>query len=218
MIRQLLFEDLDGVFAPDPETVIDAASADPRYLERVPGLIALLTAEGTERYHCFLAVQALASWGCDRVYPVVVAAAEAGRRVPWLGVVRDQAGRDRTFPELAGAVAEGRRHTSGTAAEAARVEALTALVGLGDELFFDWQLAHAADEPAAADALAATVARGLDRVDEPDFDRVLQLAGLCAVLGRHDRERAVPLAQRLLSADARLSVRIHLREVVAIGA
>ncbi|CCH28675.1 hypothetical protein ABZ816_27140 [Actinosynnema sp. NPDC047251] len=218
MIRELLFEDLDGTFAPDPETVIDAAAADPRYLDRVPGLLALLAAPGTERYHRFLAVQALASWGCGAVYPVVAATAEAGRRSPWLGVVRDLTGRDRTFPELAGAVAEGRRHTAGTDAEPARIAALAALVGLGDELFFDWQLAYAADEPAAADAVAEVVARGVDRTDEADFDRVLQLAGLCAVLGRHDRARAVPLAERLLRKDTRLSVRVHLRPVVAIGA
>ncbi|MBW4720812.1 hypothetical protein [Saccharothrix obliqua] len=218
MIRELLFEDLSGVFTPDPETVIDAAADEPRYLERVPGLLAVLTDPDTERYHRFLAVQALATWGHAPVYPVVAATAEAGRRSPWLGMLTDQRGRDRTFPELALAVAEGRRHTAGTAGEPARIAALTALVGLGDELFFDWQLAHAADEPAVADALAAVVDRGVERGDEPDFDRVLQLADLCAVLARHDRPRAEVLAERLLRKDRRLTVRTHLATVVPVRA
>ncbi|WP_433269606.1 hypothetical protein ACQPZF_07435 [Actinosynnema sp. CS-041913] len=218
MIRQLLFEDLDGGFTADPETVIDAAAADHRYLDRVPGLRAVLADTATGRYHRFLAVQALASWGHAPVYPVVAATAEAGRRSPWLGMLTDHAGRDRTFPELAAAVAEGRRFTVPTGGEEARIEALTALVGLGDELFFDWQLAYAADEPALADALAVTVDRGVDRSDEADFDRVLQLADLCAVLARHDRPRAVELAERLLRKDFRLTVRTHLCPVVPFRA
>ncbi|GAA1335278.1 hypothetical protein [Saccharothrix algeriensis] len=223
-IRRLLFEDVGGAFAADPETVIDAAATDPRYLERVPGLRAVLADPGTERYHRFLAVQALASWGHAPVYPVVAATAEAGRRSPWLGMLTDPAGRDRTFPELALAVAEGRRFTAAAApaaadgAEEARLAALRALVGLGDELFFDWQLAHAADEPAVADALAAVVDRGVDRSDEADFDRARQLAALCAVLARHDRPRAVRLAERLLRKDSRMTVRLHLAPVVPFRA
>ncbi|RKT53051.1 hypothetical protein [Saccharothrix australiensis] len=218
MIRELLFEDLDGAFRADPETVIDAAAADHRYLDRAPALHALLADAATGRYHRFLAVQALASWGHAPVYPVVAATAEAGRRSPWLGMLTDGAGRDRTFPELAVAVAEGRRFTAGSGAEDARIAALAALIGLGDELFFDWQLAYAADEPAVAGALAAVVERGAERTDEPDFDRVRQLAGLCAVLARHDRPRAVELAERLLRADSRLTVRTHLASVVPFRA
>ncbi len=217
-IRELLFVDLAGVPTTDPETVIDAAADDPRYLERVPGLLAVLTDAGSERYHRFLAVQALASWGHGPVYPVVAATAETGRRSPWLGMLTDYQGRDRTFPELAAAVADGKRYSVANGGEADRIGALNALIDLGDELFFDWQLAYAADEPAAADALATVIDRGVDRSDEPDFDRVRQLADLCAVLARHDRARAVELAERLLRKDFRLTVRTHLCPVVPFRA
>jgi hypothetical protein len=225
MIRDLLFRDIDGAYSTEPEIVIDGAAAEPRYLERVPGLRAVLTDDRAPRYHRYLAVVALASWGHEPVYPVVAATAEAGRTSPWYGMLVDRDGRDRTFPELAGAVAEGKRF-AGSSAD--RLAALRALLGRADQLFFDWQLAYAADEPQLAQDVAVAIEQGLDRAfpdrassgraEGPDFDRVLQLADLCAVLARHDRPRAVDLAERLLRRDSRLIVRTHLCSVVPFRA
>ncbi|MBY8854526.1 hypothetical protein K7G98_42285, partial [Saccharothrix sp. MB29] len=43
MIRELLFRDLDGTYLTEPRTVIEAAFDEPRYLERVPALRAVVT-------------------------------------------------------------------------------------------------------------------------------------------------------------------------------
>ncbi|GAA3459269.1 hypothetical protein ACFFSW_08195 [Saccharothrix longispora] len=213
MIRELLFRDLGGTYLTEPRTVIEAAFDEPRYLERVPGLRAVVTDDSARRHHRYLAVVALASWGHDPVYPVVEGIAEAGRRSPWFNTLVAE-DRDGTFPELAGAVAEGRRFTS----SAARLAAVNALIGLGDEVFFGWPLRYAADEPGTADALAAVLDRGLDRTDEPDFDRNAQLAALCSVLAAHAPERAVEPARRLLRRDSRQLVRLYLNPVVPFRA
>ncbi|NUT96534.1 MAG: hypothetical protein HOY78_31375, partial [Saccharothrix sp.] len=85
MIRDLLFTDLDGARLPDPETVIDAAADEPRYLERVPGLRSVLVDDAASRYHRYLALLALTAWGHAPVYPVVAATVEQGRESPWHG-------------------------------------------------------------------------------------------------------------------------------------
>ncbi|MBP2334154.1 hypothetical protein JOF41_000332 [Saccharothrix coeruleofusca] len=210
-LRELLFRDIDGNGTTEPYAVIDAGVTDRRYLDRIPGLREVLADDAAEGYHRFLAVVALASWGHAPVYPVVAAIAEAGRRSPWFGRVTDGRDRDYSFPTLAGAVAEGRALTDD---EPARLTAVRALTRRADEVFFHWQLAYAADDPALADAVAEVVDRGLARDDEPDFDRSVQLADLCAVLARHDRPRAEELAHRLLARDSRTVTRTHLCSVV----
>ncbi|ACU35101.1 hypothetical protein KCV87_14835 [Actinosynnema pretiosum subsp. pretiosum] len=207
--RELLFRDADGEPLTFPDEVL--YSGDPRYLARVADLRALLTDESAEGYHRFLAVLALTAWGHGPVYPVVAAIARAGRGSPWYGEFRAGTDGDYSFPELAGAVAEGRGRTDD---EPGRLTALRELLARADEVRFHWQLAHAADEPELADALADAVRRCLDRADEPDFDRLLQAADLCAVLGRHDRPRAEALARELLARDPRTTIRTHLCSVV----
>ncbi|CAL9609831.1 hypothetical protein SUDANB95_05572 [Actinosynnema sp. ALI-1.44] len=259
MIRDLLFTDLDGGPLGEPETVIDAAADEPRYLERVPGLRSVLVDDSAGRYHRYLALLALTAWGHAPVYPVVAATVEQGPRSPWHGMLTDHEGRDRTFPALAGAVADGARFVA-DADEPDRRRVLRAMLGRADEVYFGWQLAHAADGPEWAADLAEAVERGLarpadawavpDPVREPTctvvpppsrvpvalrrmrtsrapavprfgdhgFDLAVQLADLCAVLAKHDRPRAVELAERLLRRDSRTVVRTHLCSVVPFRA
>lgn len=256
MIRDLLFTDLDGARLPDPETVIDAAADEPRYLERVPGLRSVLVDDAASRYHRYLALLALTAWGHAPVYPVVAATVEQGRESPWHGMLTDVHGRDLTFPALAGAVADGARFTD---AEPDRRRVVRAMIGQADRVYFGWQLAHAADDESFAPDLAAVVERGLTRPSDAwtvptarkpvctvvpvpsavppalrrmrtfpaakapafgatGFHLALQLADLCAVLGKHDHARAVPLAEALLRRDDSTVVRTHLCSVVPFRA
>ncbi|WP_309113830.1 hypothetical protein [Saccharothrix sp.] len=258
MIRDLLFTDLDGARLADPETVIEAAADEPRYLERVPGLRSVLVDDAAGRYHRYLALLALTSWGHAPVYPVVAATVEQGRNSPWHGMLTDNEGRDRTFPALAGAVADGARFVA-EAGEPDRRRVLRAMLGRADEVYFGWQLGHAVDAPEWTRDLVEAIERGLARpadawalpaarkpvctvVSPPStipvalrrmktfrapavprfgdhgFDLALQLADLCAVLAKHDRARAVDLAERLLRRDSRTVVRTHLCSVVPFRA
>ncbi|MEJ2853602.1 MULTISPECIES: hypothetical protein [unclassified Saccharothrix] len=256
MIRDLLFTDLDGARLPDPETVIHAAADEPRYLERVPGLRSVLVDDDASRYHRYLALLALTAWGHAPVYPVVAATVSQGRGSPWHGMLVDAAGRDLTFPALAGAVADGARFAPD--AEPDRRRVLRAMIDQADQLYFGWQLAHAVDDESFAPDLAAVIERGLGqpawttptaapkpvctvvpspsavpvalrrmrtfpkpkpvRFGAPGFHLALQLADLCAVLAKHDRARAVPLASDILRRDSSTVVRTHLCSVVPFRA
>ncbi|MEU5690421.1 hypothetical protein [Actinosynnema sp. NPDC020468] len=207
MIRELLFKDVDGAYHADPHVVIDGAVAHPGYRDRIPALRAVLEDAGAERYHRFLAVVALAAWGHGPVYGLITGLAGLGEGSPWFGMLAED-GRDTTFATVAGAVGEGRAFTEGED-ERARVAALRALLDRADVLAFGWELAHAVAGPEFADDIAVLVDRAAETSPLP-----LQLADLVTALARHDRERAVPLARRLLRRDSGRSLRIHLATVV----
>ncbi|GAA3887254.1 hypothetical protein GCM10022243_60020 [Saccharothrix violaceirubra] len=215
-IRDLLFRDVDGEYSTEPDTVIDGAATEPRYLERVPALKRVL-AESTERYHRYLAVVALATWGEPEAYPIVERVAREGRDTEWFGMFKDVEGRDTTFPTIAGAVAEGRTFAVVAGGENHRLDAVRALLARAGDLYFGWQLRYAADDPLVADALADAVGAAIG-VERTDFDVELQLADLITVLAGYDRERAVDLAERLLATDRRMIVRTHLSPVVPFRA
>ncbi len=209
--RELLYTDLDGSPLESPDALVGRGLDDGRHLGRVPGLAALAddpTAEPRERLSACLV---LTSWGEAAGYRAVAAAARAarsGQPPPWHGLSRDRfRSADDTFGLLAAQVGLSDAMAERKGTEAARLDALRALVGIADREGFGDQLGAAvATGPAAAVAadVVAAARRGLRRLDErpwPRFDLPCQIVDILEPLVEVDEPTAVALAEEVVRRD-----------------
>jgi hypothetical protein len=221
--RRLLETGFDGS-ASDPESVIDEGLDDPRHLERVAPLTALVHDPQAPPFDRLQATVALATWGERAGYRAVVDAVRDPQQAPWYGQSIDRKfSVDNTSSWLASAVLSSRRtaREKGTAED--RIAALRALVRIADREYFDEQLEWAVGSgpvDRVADDVDDVVRRGVQRLedgDAPAFDLPTQLVDLTAALVEHDDARAVRLAMSVLAAAPNGRALRHAAELVARG-
>jgi hypothetical protein len=223
-IRDLLFTDFDGEPVEDPDDVITEAFDDPRYLDRVEPLRAILNDQGADPYDRFLACCALASWAESDGYAAVSDAAAKSGDVVWYDALVDaRYSVDETFANLATAVYESEDMSDGKGTEPERLSALRALLAVADEQYFDWRLAFALDAkslPHVVDAIPDVVRRGIRRLTDgpkPSFDLGGQLAGLVSAVTTVDEGLAVELGMELSRVDTSVRTITRLAAIVARG-
>lgn len=221
---RLLGVNFDGAES-DPDEVVGAGLDDPRHVDRVPSLIALVQearAAPIERLH---AAVALATWGESAGYRAVVDAAREPRRAPWYGWSIDRKfSVDNTSSWFATAILSSRRTARAKDTVEERLSALRALVGIADREYFDEQLEWAVGS-GPVDRVAAdvedVVQRGVRRLldgDAPAFDLATQLVDLTAALVESDDATAVHLATEVITAAPNRRALLHATELVARGA
>jgi hypothetical protein len=206
--RQLLYTDFDGSVLESPERLVGHGLDDDRHLSRVPGLTAVVddpTAAPLDRLYACLA---LTSWGEAAGYRAVVAAAGLPGPPPWHGLSRDRFGSaDDTFGLLAAQVGLSDAMAGRKGTEAARLDALRALIGIAHREGFGDQLGAAVftgPPSAVADDVVAAAGRGLRRLDErpwPPFDLPGQIVDILEPLVEVDEPTAVALAAEVVRRD-----------------
>ncbi len=208
--RHLLYTDFDGAALTSPEPLIGLGLDDDRHLSRVPELTAVVddpTADPLDRLYACLA---LVGWGEAGGYLAVVAAARATGPPPWRSLSRDRFhAADDTFGLLAAQVglSEGMAARKGT--EAARLDALRALIAVADREGFGDQLGAAiftGPPDAVATDVVAAVQRGLRRLDRrpwPAFDLSCQIVDILEPLLDVDEPTALRLADEVVRRDQR---------------
>ena len=127
---------------------------------------------------------------------------------PWHGLSRDRFGSaDDTFGLLAAQVGLSDAMAGRKGTEAARLDALRALVGIADREGFGDQLGAAiftGPPSAVADDVVAAAGRGLRRLDErpwPPFDLPGQIVDILEPLVEVDEPTAVALAAEVVRRD-----------------
>lgn len=221
-IQELLYTDLNGSPG-DPDDIIDEAVEDPRYLERVPPLAAILADPAAEASDRFIACYALASWAEETGYRAVIDAACDPATTPWLGTTLHRLySVDDTFSLLCTALTASRDLSPSKGTETLRIEAIRAIAGLMPEWYLGRELGYALRGTNASTHAAARTAveRSLSRLVEgprPHFDLETQVAAVIVALAGADEAGAVRLADRLLELDASTTTLLELSDLVATG-
>jgi hypothetical protein len=205
-LRALLYTDFDGNPA-DPDDVIADALDDGGYLERTPGLTAILQDLAADPAARLLACCALTSWADPLGYDTVLQAAADPDDVVWRGQSADRFfGQDDTFGQLADAVGASKDMVDERDSAGLRIEAARALISLADRFQFDRHISSllSADlVEAARDEISATVERGIIRLasgERVPYDLGLQLALLTVAMKTYDEPRANDAMIRLAAA------------------
>lgn len=192
----------------EPDDAI-ADALDGAWVEREPEAAALLADEAANPYDRYLALSALVAWGSQLGYATVLEAAADPDAVVWKGESIDRFfSVDNTFALLAQSVADSLDMAIERGTTAARIEALSALLGLTDRYYFERYLSVqgllTADISELRDPLEAAIERGLGRLADEQgtgFDLATQVAGLIVALGQVDRPAANGYAGALLATD-----------------
>ncbi|GHC50695.1 hypothetical protein [Streptomyces cinnamoneus] len=206
-MARLLGTDFDGNPVEDPYDVIGDGLDDPRHRERVPGLVALVGDPAAADHERLTACIALLEWGEAAGYEAVVGAAADPGNVVWYECSIDRKfSVDNTFGQLARAMAfdSGLPGEKGT--QAARTEAVRALVRIADGEYFDEQLEGVLEscvaEPGVIEDVEDVVRRGV-RLLAGDarlrFDLATQLVDLACAVSTADVRRAIALASEVLA-------------------
>lgn len=222
--RDLLYTDFDGASLASPEQLIGSGLEDDRHLLRVPGLAAVINDREAEPLDRLFACLALTGWGEADGYLAVAAAARGAWAPPWHGLSRDRfRSADDTFGLLAQQVglSDGMAERKGT--EAARLDALRALLTVADRESFGDQLGAAlfTGPPAAvASDIVAAAHRGLARLDRrpwPPFDLPAQIVDILEPLIEVDEPTAIALAEDVVRRDHDPHTLGFVAFLVAIG-
>jgi hypothetical protein len=205
-LRALLYTDFEGNPA-DPDDVIADALDDDGYLERTPGLTAILqdvTADSAAR---LLTCCALTSWADPLGYDTVIQAAAAPEDVVWRGQSADRFfSQDDTFAQLADAVGASRDMVDERGTAHLRIEAARALISLADRFQFDRHISSLLSREiveAAHHEINATVDRGITRLASGEhipYDLGLQFALLTVAMKQYDEAGANDAMLRLAAA------------------
>lgn len=205
-LRALLYTDFDGNPA-DPDDVIADALDDDGYLERTPGLIAILQDQAADPAARLLACCALTSWADPLGYDTVLQAAAAPDDVVWRGQSADRFfSQDDTFGQLADAVGASRDMVDERGTAELRIAAARALLSLADRVQFDRHISSLLFREiveAARDEIDATVERGIGRLSSGEhvpYDLGLQLALLTVAMKTYDEPGANDAMIRLATA------------------
>jgi len=137
--ERLFFTDADGE-STDPDSAI-AAALDGDWERLEPEAAELLADESAGAYDRYLAMSALARWASPIGYAAVREAALDPDAQPWREMSVDRLySLDNTFAMLTQSVVDSVEEAGqrGTAAE--RLAALTALIGIADQAYFDHNL------------------------------------------------------------------------------
>jgi len=206
--QELLRTDFDGHPAEDIDDVILEAFDDPRYRERVPGIIELMNDPAAPESERFLACLALTTWAEPQGYEAVIRAAADPRNAPWYEVLIDRKfSVDSTFAQLAAAASE-RDMVAEKGTGEQRVEVLRALIRLADSEYFEDKLGEIVDDATLRLLLGDVrdvVERGVRFIAEGgkrSFDLTTQLVDLAVGVARVDVSLAVELALRVLSVSS----------------
>ncbi|MEV4743333.1 hypothetical protein [Streptomyces sp. NPDC049555] len=201
----LLGVDFDGRPVDDPYDVVDEGLDDPRHRDRVPGLVALVHDAAAPELDRFVACIALVTWGEAAGYEAVVAAAAEPRKTAWYDCSIDRKfSVDNTFAQLARAMTFDLSEEKGT--QAARTEAVRALVRIADSEYFDeqleWAVESCVEEPGVLGDVEDAVRRGVLRLSGDTraigFDLATQLVDLACAVAVADPRRAMRLAAEVL--------------------
>ncbi|MEV5527914.1 hypothetical protein [Streptomyces prunicolor] len=205
-LRALLHTDFSGNQA-DPDDVIADALDDGGYLERTPGLTAILQDHTADPAARLLACRALTSWADPLGYATVLQAAAAPDDVVWRGQSADRFfGQDDTFGQLGDAVGASRDMVDERGTAEPRLAAARALLSLADRVQFDrhiTSLLSADIVEAARDEISATLERGITRLTTGEripYDLGLQLALLTRAMRTYAEPGANDATARLTAA------------------
>ncbi|MDR3083402.1 MAG: hypothetical protein LBV60_21210 [Streptomyces sp.] len=205
-LQALLYTDFDGNPA-DPDDVIADALDDGGYLERTPGLTAILQNEDADPADRLLACCALTSWADSVGYDAVIRAAAGPDGVVWRGQSADRFfSQDDTFGLLADAVGSSGDMVEERGTADQRIEAARALIPLADRFQFDRHITSLLTSElveSCQDELRAVVDRGIARLASGEhipFDLGLQLALLTVAMKSVDETRANDAMLRLAAA------------------
>lgn len=206
--QELLRTDFEGRPTEDIDDVVLDAFDDPRYRERVPGIIELMNDPAAPESERFLACFALTTWAEPQGYEAVLRAAADPKNAPWYDVLIDRKfSVDSTFAQLATAAAERDMVAEKGTAEQ-RVEVLRALTRLADREYFEDKLGEIVDDDTLRlllDDVRSVVERGVRLIADggkQSFDLTTQLVDLAAGAARVDVPLAVDLALRVLSVSS----------------
>jgi hypothetical protein len=223
-INALLYRDFDGRPVADPSDVVFAGLEDPRHVERVPELVAIMRDATCSPFDRLAATTALTGWGERAGYEMVAESARQPRSAPWYGISVDRRfSVDDTFSAFANAIDVSHEICEDKGTRAERTEALRALVRIADTEYFDDKLDYAFDEgdpEALAADLVETVNRGIRSLsagEKPRFDLLSQLLDLVAVLVETSEQEAVELGFRLLELERSPRAARHAVGIVTRG-
>ncbi|MFI6462843.1 hypothetical protein [Streptomyces sp. NPDC050538] len=205
-LRALLYTDFDGNPA-DPDDVIADALDDGGYLERAPGLTAILQDPTADPAARLLACCALTSWADPLGYDTVLRAAADPDDVVWRGQSADRFfSQDDTFGQLADAVGASRDMVDERGTAGLRIAAARALISLADRVQYDRHISSLLSREiveAAQGEIDATVGRGITRLASGEhipYDLGLQLALLTVAMKTYDEPGANDAMIRLAAA------------------
>jgi hypothetical protein len=223
--RHLLYTDFDGRPLDTPVPLLGRGLVDDRHLARVPGLAAVLDDPTAHPYDRLYACLALTTWGEERGYRAVVAAAAVAP--PWQGPRRAASATPAMprapFGLIAAQVGISDAMAARKGTEAARLAALRALVGVADREDFDDQLGAAiftGPPHELVPDVVATTRRGLRRLDRrpwPPFDLPCQLVDILEPLVEVDEPTALALVGEILRRDRRVRTLGYVAFLVATG-
>ncbi len=203
---ELLFTDKDGTPSQLQEVIYDGLDRD--YSDRYPALLRLMREGAPDRrlYACVM----LASWGVPEGMEMLIEWARDPHATPWAGepVTYDRHfGADAAFEMLADAVRVAGDVEGGSRLAELRLQAIQALLGIYDRVYFARvpALVLELDTEAAglvADDIGAAVDNAVvaSQSAETAFDMPTQAAFLLGPLAVLDDEHAARAAETLLGA------------------
>jgi hypothetical protein len=202
--EELLFTDRNGSRTSLQDVISDGLDHD--YSERYAALLRLMR-EGLPAHRLYACIM-LASWGVSEGFHTLIRWAREPSSTPWAGepVTFDRFyGADSSFEMLADAVRVTTDAEHGDELRELRAEAVRALLGIYDQVYFARTLALLLDEDRGLSATAqAEIARAVDSAVAASsaagqhFDMASQAAFLLSPLAAFDDEHAARAAQALL--------------------